>query len=112
MSTTEHYLLQKQVSLEEFSGELDKLWSQLREPDSDIRDRAIQAGISPSDLEEITKRKREDAISVKTEGMGIDPLTTALLIAAGTTIAKDLWDQVLLPLIKQKLGVNAIKKKE
>lgn len=108
----EHIELHEEVSAKEFTEELDKLWEKLSVANSDVRGLAAEVGISSSALDELAQEKRERIISVTKEGDGLDPVTTGLLIAAGTKVATDLWEKVLLPLIRQKLGVNAVSRKK
>ena len=84
------------ISVNELSVELDQLWNELK-TDSQLRRRAEEVGI---DFDQLRPLERSQAVTVEREGAGLDPATTAVIVAFAPVIAQivaDLWEHVLLP---------------
>jgi hypothetical protein len=95
------------ISDGDLRDEISKLWRELQ-TDSSLRRQAEARNI---DLAALAGLSSEEAIQVKTEGMGFDPATTALIVAFAPVAAKvvrDLWDNVLLPRIRRDKGADAL----
>lgn len=97
------------LTLNELNSKVDKLWSQLWD-DPRMQQEAAAAGI---DLSTIT-RIRTDVVTLRREGAGIDPVSTAIVVAFAPVIAKiarDIWERILLPKILQDKGKDTLVKK-
>jgi hypothetical protein len=96
------------IPVSKFRQEVELLLEKLRS-DSGLQAEAIAAGMDPATLDELDRR----AISVEDKGAYLDPITVAIivkiLIPVGGKVALDLWTNVLLPRVKQRLGSEAIK---
>ena len=95
------------ISDEDLRSEITRLWKELQ-TDSKIRHQAEAAKI---DLEALRGLSPDEAIQIRTEGMGLDPATTAIIVAFAPVAAKvlaDLWDHVLLPRIRRDKGADAL----
>jgi hypothetical protein len=101
----------KKIDQRQLDSELDKLWQQLLE-DPDWASEARDADI---DLTELSAHSRKDLLTVSAEGDGLDPATTALVVAfapVAAKVARDLWDKILLPRILRNKGRDALVPKE
>lgn len=88
--------------------ELDTLWNELR-ADGATRDAALARGINVDDVPD-----RRDAISVTTDAAGFTPVETAIIVAfapVAAKVARDIWEHIILPRIRQRYGQNALEKK-
>ena len=82
----------KNIQLKDIEAELDRAWVEM--------------------LEDLKSRKRSDVVTLKQEGQGLDPITTAYLIAfapVSAAVAKDIWMHFLLPRLKRKFGEDAVR---
>jgi len=105
--TSELRYIVKGFSVDDLSTELDRLWQELKK-ESKLRAQAEAAGI---DLKALQTMGRGQAITARREGEGLDPATSAVVIAFAPVVAKivaDLWTHVLLPRIRQARGADAI----
>lgn len=87
--------------------EIDQVWNELQ-VDSPVRRLAIKKGIN---LDEIIKIKRQDAIDIEIKGSGLDAAGTALIVSFAPVAAKivmDLWNHVILRIIINKWGADAL----
>ena len=100
------YYLNKKITLDDLSKSIDRYWSDLQRDDSDVTRRARAANL---DIAELRKLKKQESLSLKSEGAGLDPASIAILVALGVKIVGDLWEKVLLPLIRQDKGGDSIK---
>lgn len=110
MEPEERFVLNAQFSVDDLGAKLDELWAELQRENSTVRKDADGLGI---DLTLIDGVRRDDAILLRREGAGLDPATTAVIVAfapVAAKIAKDLWDHVLLPRILRAWGADAAKK--
>lgn len=103
----QRYTLTK-LSLKELSKELDELWSDLQNPNSELSQQAKSQGI---ELEPLRALKRDEAIVVERSESGLDVTDVVLaFVAHGVVeVVKVAWTHLLLPRIKQNLGEDAIK---
>jgi hypothetical protein len=101
----------KGISQQELEAKLDEIWGQLK-TDSDLATEARSQGI---DLSALSSLPRAEAITVRKEGKGFDPVTTALVVAFApvvATIVKDLWQKIILPRITHDKGKDALVQKK
>lgn len=101
-------------SVEAYEAELDQMWAELKDPNSDI---SQEAKLRRIDIAPLRALERRDAIALETEkaafGMEVTliialaPLATELVKAAAPII-KDLWFKVLGPRILQSKGEDAL----
>lgn len=107
----EIYYSYKAIDQQQLEAQLDRLWQDLQ-GDSALATEAEQAGIV---LSEIRKRPRKEVITVRKDGEGFDPVTTALVVAfapVAARVARDLWLKVLLPRILKAKGKDSLEPKE
>lgn len=107
------------IPVEEYARDLDEMWAELQRPGSALNEEAREFGIDASALRNIDRR---DAIDVRTEGEGFDPVTVTLIVAlapvateaikVAAPIIHDVWNHILLPRILQRRGANALTPKE
>lgn len=110
MNTSERLVLHPQFCLDDLNAKLDELWGELLRDGTASRRDAKELGV---DLALIDGVKREDAIVLRREGAGLDPATTAIIVAfapVAAKITKDLWDHVFLPRIVRAWGADSITK--
>ena len=96
------------TSLRDLNQALDTIWGELQDPESNVRHEAEARGI---DLQKIFPLPRKDAISLKQEGEGFDPATTAIIVAFSPVVAevvRDLWRNVVLPRLRKQKGEDAL----
>jgi hypothetical protein len=97
----------KKIGQRQLEAELDKLWQQLWK-DPELASEAREAGI---DLTNLSAYSRKDLLTVSIHGDGLDPVTTALIVAfapVAAKVAKDLWDKIFLPRILRDKGRDAL----
>lgn len=102
------YRLSADVSLHELEEYLDDLWNQIGVDDSTARERASCAGIRIVDVPSGT---RSDLIHLEPTQAGLDPATTAVIVAFAPVAAQmcsDLWDRVFFPMIVEKFGRSSL----
>ena len=102
------------LSVEDYEAELDQLWAELKDPNSDLSQEAKSRGIDVGPLRALERR---DAIALETEeaAFGVEviliialaPLATEL-VKASAPIIKDLWFSVLRPRILQRKGEDVL----
>jgi|SRR5882672_3761464 len=96
------------LTVEDVDNELDQLWVELNKPGSLLAEKALSDGI---DVSQIKGQRRADFITVHSEGAGLDPATTAIVVAFAPVVAKilrDLWDRILLPRILRAYGGDSL----
>lgn len=101
-------------TVEEYETELDELWAELKDPNSDVSQEAKRRGIDVTPLRSL---ERQEAIALETEeaAFGVEvmlivalaPLATEI-VKASAPIIKDLWFSVLRPRILQKKGDHVL----
>jgi hypothetical protein len=99
-----------QLSAEQIQQEIAKFWAEL-ETSSELQAELATAGISRDLLRDSNPR---DAITVRVDSSGVDPVSVSLIIAFAPTANRalqDLWTTVLLPRIRRRWGDNAINDK-
>jgi len=102
------------LTVQDYEAELDELWAELKDPNSDVSQEAKSRGIDVGPLRALD---RQDAIALETEGgafgvevvliVALAPLATEL-VKASAPIIKDLWFSVLRPRILQKKGDHVL----
>jgi hypothetical protein len=93
--------------------ELDSMWD-----DTEFRREAERGG-----FEDVLSLGRKSAFAVRQDGQGLEPGTIALIVAfapvavkitegavnVGSKMVTDLWDQIVLPRLERRRGLNALK---
>jgi hypothetical protein len=103
------------LTAEQLTAAIDKLWPELKS-DPELSQLVRDAGVDPAKLPD----SRSDAITIENKGAGFDPATIAILVAFGTAlapkaaeltaeVAKDVWEKVILPVIRRDKGPNSVK---
>lgn len=104
----EHYTLSK-LSAGDLSQELDRLWADLQEPNSELSRQAAQEGI---DLNSIRSLKRDEAIKIKRDeagfGFDVDHIILAFVAHGVVEVVRATWMHVLYPVLKNRFGEDAI----
>lgn len=93
---------------DEIQREIHKFWAEL-ETNDELRKELVDAGIDP---DAVAAPDRQDAIQVSVRGAGIDPGAVSLIVAfvpAASEVLISLWNQVLLPRIRNRYGRDAIR---
>jgi hypothetical protein len=84
---------------------VDALLDELRDTSSEAAEAARTAGLDPREMADAKVEVREGA-------QGADPFLTPVLVgitvAVGSKIAESLWEDVLWPRIRRRLGVRAL----
>jgi hypothetical protein len=96
-----------QLSADQIQQEIAKFWTEL-EASSELQEQVAAAGISRDLLGDVD---RSDAITVRVDSSGVDPISVALIVAfapAANRALKDVWTTVLLPRIRRRWGDDAI----
>lgn len=111
MANQFQYKLNK-VSINEVSDEIERIWNGLQTPNSSHREQALEAGITEAELDSLTGVSVKDAIVVEPEGAGLDPFTTAIIVAILSTATEKtvefIWDNIILPKLKKKFSDSSI----
>jgi hypothetical protein len=92
---------------------LNEAFAQLKKGTGAAYDRALAVDIDLSALPD----SLSDVVALNKAGAGFDPSLCELVVyLAGTemakTVAKDLWEKVLLPYLAAKFGTDAVKQKK
>ena len=96
------------VGVRDLNQELDSLWRELQDPKSALRREAEAKGV---DLQKVSGLPRNEAITVRQEGEGFDPVTTAIIVAFSPVVAeivRDLWRNVFLPRLHKHKGQDVL----
>jgi len=96
-----------QLSAQQIEQEVALFWGELKASPE------LQAELAASGLETATLRDMEsaDAIRVRVDSSGVDPVSVSLIIMFAPTanrILKDVWTTALLPRIRRRWGDDAI----
>ncbi len=96
------------LSFREFTNELDLIWSELQDPESDLGKNARNEGI---DLSSLRGLQLEQAIRVERRESGFDMTAVVMaFVAHGVVeVVKAAWTHLIVPRIKRDLGDDAIK---
>jgi hypothetical protein len=95
-------------SADEVQREIDRFWAELDRND-ELQAELVGAGL---DLSVIPPERRPEAIQVSARGAGLDPASVALVVAfapVANAVLVSLWEQVLLPRIRDRFGRDAIR---
>ena len=95
----------------DIEAELDRLWPQLA-ADPQVLAILKKRNVAPADFK---ARPRAEVLSVRLSGQGADPATIALVVSAGALlveVAKDIWEIVIVPKLKQKYGQDSLPPKD
>jgi hypothetical protein len=101
----------KKIDQAQLESKLDEFWEGLQQ----YLDLAAEARAEGIDLDALHGKSRKEAITVKKEGDGFEPATTALIIAFAPVVAKvtrDVWEKLLLPRILREKGQDALTPKK
>jgi hypothetical protein len=105
------YRVDRTLKLSDLNEMLDRVWLELSKDDG-LRRQLTTRGVP---LDALRSVDRNQTIQVERHGAGADPLTTTIAITFLPVAAKltekillDLWDNIILPRIKTKLGEGAI----
>jgi hypothetical protein len=117
MTTVEKKYEPDTISADELSQELDKLWEELKKPDSALSKQVRERGI---DVEQLRSMRRDEALVVQREGAGgMSDLAISLIVAVAPTVAEytgkliwSLWENVLLPRIRAKKGGDVLEEQD
>ncbi|GIF15742.1 hypothetical protein [Actinoplanes teichomyceticus] len=93
---------------EEVQREIDQFWVEW-ETSEELRKELAGAGIDPG---AVPAPERPGAIRVSVRGAGIDPAAVSLIVAFAPAVSEvlvSLWNQVLLPRIRDRYGRDAIR---
>ena len=99
-----------QLSVEQIQQEIAKFWAEL-ETSPELQAELAATGIS---REVLRDSNPNDAITVRVDSSGVDPVSVSLIIVfapAANRVLKDVWTTVLLPRIRRRWGDNAINDK-
>jgi hypothetical protein len=84
---------------------VDEVLQQLAESDSEVAHAARAAGLGPAELSGVRAEIREGE-------QGAEPVLTTIIVgiavAAGSRVAETLWDQVIWPRLRRRLGAKAL----
>jgi len=83
--------------------EIDAFWLTLKR-DPGCRKEVLEAGIDPAAAEAVGP----GGITLEIKGSSMEPTSMGILLAFSSTVLHDLWKQVLLPRLKQKLGESIL----
>jgi hypothetical protein len=107
MTTFEHRLDRSTVSADVIEKDVAAIWDELK-GDAAVRAEAAAAGIDLGKIDAI----KNNPIDVKQAGQGLDPATTAIIVASAPVVAeicRDIWRHIILPRLKRKYGQDAIR---
>ena len=104
---TFEYELKSGLSIAQLQRLSEEIWAEMKRPGSLAHARAAEAGYDAATLPASLK----GVVTIAPSGAGLDPGTIALIVTAGTVVARDLWKKVLLPQIEDRWGKGAIKRK-
>ena len=89
----------------ELQAVVDEVLAELRDETSEAAEQARQAGLAPDAI-------AATSVTVREEQQGLDPLATTILVGitveVGSHVAKQLWDQILWPRLRRRLGAKAV----
>jgi hypothetical protein len=111
MSDSQELTYTANVTTDELDRVTDELWASLQRADSALAKEAVSEGISLSNLAGIS---RTQAITFSHSSAGFGPETTAIVVALAPVaagIVRDLWEKIILPRLRQRLGHDALKEK-
>ncbi len=97
-----------QLSVAELNREVASFWSELQVSD-DLKARLAAHEVG---ADELLRLSPAEAISITPASAGIDPGTVALIVAFAPSVnhaLKSAWDNVILPWIRRRRGLDAIK---
>ncbi|HEU0087737.1 MAG TPA: hypothetical protein VFQ77_08815 [Pseudonocardiaceae bacterium] len=84
---------------------VDEVLAHLADPDSEVASAARAAGLEPAELSDVNAEVREGA-------QGAEPVLTTIVVgiavAAGSRVADTLWEEVIWPRVRRRLGVKAL----
>lgn len=110
MSSEQHTYQLNNVSMEDFSREIENLWKQLQKPDSKLREEAIAKGLPAAELDELRKHNYDEVIELR-RGAALDPASVALIVAfapVAAKVIKDVWERLIFPRLVKQFGRGTI----
>lgn len=94
-----------EASATEIQGVVDEVLAELGDATSEAAEGARTAGLDPPVLASAD-------VTVCERGQGFEPILVTILIGisirAGSHVARNLWDDVLWPRLRRRLGANAV----
>jgi hypothetical protein len=95
------------ADIEELDAEISLIFEELTDPDSEVSIKARAAGFNLFELAGSQAR-----VSKVAKGFGLVVLLVAIASPAATHILETLWDEIVLPQLKKRLGADAIGTKD
>jgi len=93
------------ASADQLQGVVDDVLEQLTQPDSEAATAARAAGLEPAG-------HAAAAVEIREGAQGAEPVLTTIVVTiavtAGSKVAETLWDEVLWPRLRRRLGVRAL----
>lgn len=99
--------LEGAADLEDLEAEITSALAELGDSTSDLARSALMAGLNPGDLQSA-------GVSVRKEGDGFGPVVLLIAISVPVTshIIDKLWDDIIWPRVKDRLGADALGERE
>ena len=93
-----------EASAAELQVVVDEVLAEMRDQTSEAAEQARRAGLDPDAI--------AASVSIREEQQGLDPLATTILVGigveVGSHVAKQLWDLVIWPRLRRRLGAKAV----
>jgi hypothetical protein len=103
--TSEQRYQRGDASAAQLQEVVDEVLEQLAEPDGDVCNSVRAAGLEPAELSGVRAEVREGE-------QGAEPVLTTIVVgivvAAGSKVAETLWNEVIWPRLRRRLGVKAL----
>lgn len=100
------------ASVAQVAQAADELWLRVRQPGSDARKAAANAGVPVDDLPEVP---RAEAFALTRAQEGIDPLLTGFLVGVASGVAGNaIWsfvEKVFIPYLQHRFGRDSVEPK-
>jgi hypothetical protein len=98
------------LSADDLENELDRLWAELQDPESELSKEAERRGINVAELRPL---KRDEAIKVKRGevsgfALGMEDIILAFAAHGVMEVVKASWTHLLYPIIKRQFGHDAL----
>src|SRR5262249_13959283 len=101
----EHYI--STVSPPKLTDTLEHLWDEVQAGDSPVSDEAAQV-ITRNEIQKM----QGAGISIERDSSGLTPAETTVIVTFASHIARDLWQYVFLPRIRQRWGDGSVKRSQ
>ncbi len=104
----------RNLNVKDLRSEIQRTLDELKS-DPALRAMATQANLDLDEIDRVLATTGKDKlIEVESRGAGLDPATTAVIVAFAPVAAKivrDIWDHVILPRIRKDHGSNTLSPK-